>query len=82
MHRVNITTTNLYLLKLTSCVHIILQVFSATGCFRIVLVMPDDKIAQACTRIKDFCREHYINHDSEHNIVSSQIHVIISTMID
>ena len=35
------------------------QAFCATGCFRIVLVMPDDKIAQACTRIKDFCREHY-----------------------
>ena len=35
------------------------QAFSATGCFRIVLVMPDDKIAEACTRIKDFCREHY-----------------------
>ena len=36
-----------------------LQAFSATGCFRIVLVMPDDKIAEACTRIKDFCMQHY-----------------------
>lgn len=35
--------------------------FNFPGCFRIVLTVPEDKIAEACERIKEFCLKHFQN---------------------
>lgn len=31
----------------------------ASGCFRIVLIMPDEQLVEACGRIRAFCERHY-----------------------
>jgi len=35
------------------------KAFCATGCMRIVLIMPNEKIVDACKRITEFCNQHY-----------------------